>query len=131
MEVFRTPLYVLERDVGKSYFALRRTATKIESLNDLVHQLDQIESSLVKISAAQLGILFDLRRAPIRTDPELGRIVRPYLMKYAKLFKRVAVLVKTQVGKMQATRTTKELFGGLPHIFDDEAAAIAYLEKKD
>lgn len=131
MEILRTPLYVLERAVGKSYFALRRTSAKVDSLTELVKQLDQVDAAIAKVAAAHLNILFDLRLAPIRSDPEFYRVVRPYLMRYAKQFKRVAVVVKTQVGKLQINQVSRNMLDGVPHVFDDEQAAIAYLEGKE
>jgi hypothetical protein len=75
------------------------------------------------------ALLLDMREAALRNDPafeaaaeELGKVTRR--------FRRVAVLVRTAVGALQAQRMQKQRGAG-GRVFDDEAKALEYLRGTD
>lgn len=73
-----------------------------------------------------LGLLIDIRRAPPRNDEGFETRVNKYLGGLLPRFSSVAVLAATAVGKLQTTRLAAER-GETAHVYDDEAAALAYL----
>lgn len=74
------------------------------------------------------GLLFDVRRAPARNDPEFERAMAPVLSKAMSRFPRIALIVRTAVGKLQIKRFGRELGGnGEAEVFFTEEEARAYL----
>ena len=125
--MIRTPYWILERDLGAAFFRLRRTATKLES-NEVLNQTAQtIERALVGVDLSRLGFLVDLRDGPMRNDPEWEKVARPWQQKMMSAFGRVAILVKTPVGKLQMNRIVRALHA-TAQVFDDEQQAIAFLK---
>jgi hypothetical protein len=72
-------------------------------------------------------LLIDTRRAPPRNDPAFEALVQRATVEFATRFARVATLMATAVGKLQAVRLAHERGAENPHVFDDEQAALAYL----
>ena len=65
---------------------------------------------------------------------EVMEPIRPLLNEVFAGFVRHAILVRTAVGKLQATRRSREeaSLGRVPvTVFDDEAAAIAFLRGEE
>ncbi len=71
-------------------------------------------------------LLIDIRRAPPRNDEAFETRVNKYLGGLLPRFTAVATLVKTAVGKLQTARLASER-GGIAHVYDDEAEALAFL----
>ena len=120
----RTPQWILEREVGASYFRLRRTATPIEDLGDLPAQMEKFKKIFGGVDTKRLGLLIDLRDGPMRNDPKWERTFRPWQQMIFTSFGRTAILVKTPAGKLQMSRIVGLVAPGVP-VCDDEADAIA------
>jgi len=81
-----------------------------------------------------IGLLIDSREALMMVVGEEGiEPLRPMVAEMLLGFPRIAILVKTAVGKLQATRLVREEpgEGTTPRVFDDEAAAIAFLRGEE
>jgi len=108
---------------------LVRTAapfTSNEALRLAALEVEQVLPSVAKDS----GLLVDARDAPARNDAafeeQFARSRRPILAHFA----RVAVLVRSSVGKLQVTRYGREDGATSQLVFDDEASAIAHLTRR-
>jgi hypothetical protein len=72
-------------------------------------------------------LFIDSRLAPLRNDPVFEAAFDENRQRFTKGFKKVSVLVKTAVGKLQIQRHSK--MDGLPMgVFTDPLDALAYLE---
>jgi hypothetical protein len=72
-------------------------------------------------------VLVDLRAGPPgRNDPEFERASEDWRKSLAGNLDRVAILVRTAVGKLHIQRLGREV-GRAPAIFMDEAEALAFL----
>ena len=71
----------------------------------------------------------DLRDGPMRSDPEFENRSRTQQLRTLAGFARVAVLVRTAVGKLQVSRARRESGHSTEGIFHDEAEALAYLAR--
>ncbi len=89
-----------------------------------------LERAITHADLSRLGLLLDIRDGPIRNDAPFEQAVRPYQEAVTKRFARVAVLVKTPVGKLQAGRVMRSIEHG-PRVFIDEREAIAFLDARD
>lgn len=76
------------------------------------------------------SLLVDSRLAPPSTDFELGVEFRALRREVERGFERVAVLVKTKLGVLQANRLKPEQASSLLRVFDDEQEAIAFVVNK-
>ncbi len=72
-------------------------------------------------------LLIDIRSAPPRNDDAFEAKTSAALTAYLVRFVRHATLVRTAVGKLQSARIARER-GVEPHVFEDEEAALAYLD---
>jgi hypothetical protein len=74
-------------------------------------------------------ILLDLRGGPPgRNDPEFERASEKWRATLASDFERIAILVRTAVGKLHIQRLGREV-GRAPAIFMDEAEAVAFVRE--
>ncbi len=72
-------------------------------------------------------LLLDLRGGPTgRNDPEFERAGESWRRQLATDFDRIAILVRTAVGKLHVQRLGREV-GRTPAIFMSEAEALAFL----
>jgi hypothetical protein len=84
------------------------------------------ERFLPRSGRGKQRLLLDTRLAPLLADDELERQMVPSTEVLLSGFERRAVLVSTAVGRLQASRVSR-LRGDPAPIFDDEAAALAFL----
>jgi hypothetical protein len=130
IELVRSPVVVFTQEAG--FVRLRRTSVPMASANSYEIE-DAIERFRVRVPLRErrnLGFLLDSREAPIVGDDEASASMRPVLVELMTGFARVAILVQTALGKLQATRRTRadQLFE--QHqvaVFSDEAQAIAHV----
>jgi hypothetical protein len=73
----------------------------------------------------------DMRAGPMRNDPEFERAVGPINRDLFQGYGRVAILVRTAVGRLQVQRVAKANGNSDPHVFTDEDAALAYLRARE
>jgi hypothetical protein len=126
MELGRTKYWTIEAQPGTSIFRLRRNSLVTESLEDMERDNAALIAALARFRPEKNDLLLDIREGPMRNDRDFEVRVRPYVLQVIERFRRVAMLVKTPVGRLQVTRMHQE--AGLPvPVFIDEAAALAHL----
>jgi hypothetical protein len=73
-----------------------------------------------------MRLLLDVRKAPPRNDADFETRANGALDQLVKRFTKHATLVRTAVGKLQTVRLAGER-GAVPHVFEHESEALAYL----
>jgi hypothetical protein len=127
-ESISTPHFVLERPFGGAMVILRRTSTPFATLADVSKSFSILMPALEALPRGQLRLLIDYRDGPMRNDPAFEQTVRPFRSAMTSGFHRVAIVVQSAVGKLQAQRHARE--DRLPlQVFVNERLAIAYLEE--
>ena len=95
---------------------------------DLAAIFGPVEPALHGIPRERYGLLIDVRAARGRNDSDFEKRFEPYRQSIQRGFRRVAIVVATPQGKLQANRYARE--DRLPNtVFDDYAAAIGWLEE--
>jgi hypothetical protein len=112
---------------GSSIVLLERTALATGE-EDLAAVFAPAEKAFARIARERYGLLIDVRAAPGRNDPEFEQKFVPIRQKLQKGFRRIAILVRSTSGKLQAQRYGRadKLASA---VFDDPAAAVAWLEE--
>jgi hypothetical protein len=105
---------------------LERTA--VPAGDDLVEAWGRAERALEGILRDRYGLLIDVRAVKGRNDADFETKFVPIRQRIQKGFRRVAILVNTPQGKLQAGRYARE--DSLPNaVFDDYGAALKWLEE--
>ena len=126
-ELYSSPFFVLRIDEARRIVTRARTERRFASLEEVEAEYGSMLPVFDQVSRARFGLLVDMRLAPPRNDPAFERIVNRLYHRLYGGFREVAILVKTQAGKLQLTRVC-EVNGIKAGIFLDEAAAFAHLE---
>jgi hypothetical protein len=88
--------------------------------------MESVVATMGALDRSDLGLLIDVRDSPLRNDPAFERLLAQYRARFMSGFAKVAVLARTQVGKLQINRLARE--DGIDlKIFDNEAEAMSYL----
>lgn len=116
----------LEMDATKRLVRYTRSAEPFSSLDDALRMMREIGRADVGVERSQLVLLTDIRLAPGRNDEAFEGAVADHRDELFGGFKRRATLVRTLVGKLQVQRLNRASILAT-EVFDDEAAAIAYL----
>lgn len=116
----------LSVDAESGIARYERTDKGYANLAELERSHDRIALVLPGIPPG-LKLLLDLRRAPPRNDDAFESIINGVIGPFLVRFARHAVLVRTMVGRLQVKRLAAERGHEEANIFDDEAAALAYL----
>jgi hypothetical protein len=117
---------VVSLDATRGLVRYTRTAVPYASLVEVERSFDGVRGIGARLTPG-LKLLVDVRLAPPRNDPAFESRSMTALQGLTRRFAKVATLVRTAVGKLQTARLAKER-GGDAHAFDDEGAALAYLE---
>ena len=113
-------------DRAQRLVRLARTSTAYPTLQAYDAEVSTLLSALAPFDRAPLGLLVDLRHAPMRNDLGSEAVATRFRRDVLHGFARVAVLVATQVGKLQIARHAHTDHVS-PHTFLNEADALAFL----
>jgi hypothetical protein len=87
------------------------------------------EMTMAMRRAGARRLLVDLSAGPPgRNDPEFERASEKWRETLAKDFERVAIVVRTAVGRLHVQRLGREV-GRAPAVFMDETEALAYVRR--
>jgi hypothetical protein len=103
-----------------------RSAQRFEDEQQLRVERQNVGLQLDAIGRGK-ALLIDSRLAPASTDFELGAEFKALRREVERGFERVAILVKTKVGVLQANRLKDEDASRFMRVFDEERDAIAFL----
>jgi hypothetical protein len=127
MEVLlRTAYFELEVDPARKYVRYVRSATAFESVATYETVLDRLLEALERVERSHYAILVDMRLGPIRSGDDFDASAFRFRREVFRGFARAAVLVATEIGRLQVTRHAREQGGG-PTVFRDEGEALRFL----
>jgi hypothetical protein len=119
----------LTEDDTAGVYRLVRTATPFPSaraLRTTAAEVERVASTLPRGS----GLLIDAREAPARNDQEFEEEFKLARRPILANFRRVAVLVRTAVGRLQVNRYAREDGVAAQAVFGEEADALAFLRRR-
>jgi hypothetical protein len=124
-ELYRDDYYNVRVEHG--ILRLERTATAYPTMEAMHHSNVGLAGALREAGVKR--VLLDLRKGPPgRNDEDFESQSSKWRIQLAKECERVAILVRTVAGKLQAQRLSRtEKRGGVANVFMDEAEALAYL----
>ncbi|MFO0612563.1 MAG: hypothetical protein U0414_08255 [Polyangiaceae bacterium] len=110
--------------------SVTRTALAFDTLEQMREKFLEVIALLDRLGREGASLLVDTSEAPARNDPAFEEAFEPVRVRLLKGFKRVAVLVKTPVGKLQAERHVRK-DRTAAQTFNDRALAEAWLSERD
>jgi hypothetical protein len=124
-ELLSNELFRLTVDDGIA--RVTRSATPPPPAAEMAASYTALSAAMRRSGARR--VLLDLRGGPPgRNDPEFERAGEEFRKSLADRFDRIAILVRTAVGKLHIQRLGREA-GRAPAIFMDEGEAIAFLRQ--
>jgi hypothetical protein len=103
-----------------------RTAVSYASTEEMETSMGEVARELAVVPPG-CALILDSRESPMRNDPEFEAAFAKARAPILARFERVAVLVKSAVGKLQVRRYSREAGGEEKvQVFDDEAKALAH-----
>ena len=129
-EIFRSDTAVVTRESG--FIRLRRTPQALAVMGpyEMEDFVDRFRLLVPLRERRNLGLMLDSREAPMIGDDSRFLTMRPVMINMVMGFAQVAILVQTAIGKLQATRRTRQgefFLAENVSVFSDEAQAIAYV----
>ena len=106
-----------------------RTARVYEDIETFSASLQALVAHMQSVDRAQWVLLQDMRAARGRNDPQFEAAVKRSRPALSGGFRKVAVLVATQVGRLQVQRFLEES-GTLSRAFLDEREALDWLKSR-
>jgi hypothetical protein len=129
-ELSRTAYFLITVDDEKKLVRRIRSNKAYESIADVELAHEAALKALDGIERRRHVLLVDVRLAPPRNDPAFEQAIQRYLPRLHVGFRRLAVLVQTEAGKLQIKRMTSSIPADL-HVFTDEPAALSFLLRAD
>lgn len=124
--LLRLPHLAVEHHSARRFVRVSRSEQPFADAAEIKSSFDRCLEVLTPIAPASLGLLYDTRRSPMSTDPELLRVLVDTSEATFARFARVAIVTRTPLGHLQVNRLRKT--GTVhPEVFGDEAAAIDWL----
>lgn len=125
--LYRSDHLLIQHHLASGYVRVVRTEAAFKTADEVVAALDACGAALRAVDATRHGILFDWRRSPISTDPNVHKALVERMDALAERFARKAVLLATPVGAMQAARVGRSMGNQKMVVFSDEPAAVGYV----
>lgn len=82
------------------------------------------------VDRSRWGLLLDLRNTVGRNDPDFEKLIAPHRAKLEHGFRKVAVVVRSQVGRLQVERHARDDGVNL-RVFLEEDEALAWLGERE
>lgn len=125
-ELFRSTHLIVTREEGGRVIRARRTSSPFGSAADMYGVEAQFLRAVPMRERFGVSVLVDVRDAPMLANDGLELEAAKVIDAMASEFERSALLVRTAVGALQVRRIARTTPFRL-ELFEDEAAAIAYL----
>lgn len=125
LESVRTRHWSVRRDVTQNVVWLVRSPEPYNSVEEIHASFDPIYRALAVVPRDRSALIIDMREARWRNDASFEDATAVHRRRLVEGFARVALLVRTTLGKLQAQRLSRA--EGLGWVaFDDERLAHAY-----
>lgn len=126
--LWKNSFVTVSQPVGTNLVVMRRSSSEIDDIAEVEQVADRLAQLFPLDRRRDLVLLQDMRDAPRTTDAEYERKMVPIVMRMCDGFSRIAVLIRTAVGQLQARRLQRS--GALPYgVFDDEDEALRFLSQ--
>lgn len=102
-----------------------RTSVPFPETNDLGPMFANAHAAVDAVERASFGLLLDLRQSVGRNDETFEKLIAPQRKRLEQGFARVAVLVRSMVGKLQIERHARDDGVNL-RVFHDEDEALRW-----
>lgn len=120
-----TPLY------GHGVVLLERTDARYESVVDLIDSFAWIDDRLAELARTDRRfLLVDTRATKGRNDPQFEVAMAPLRRRLQASFERVAVVLRSAIGRMQVERYARDDGEVLLRAFTSYEDALAWLTKE-
>lgn len=117
-------------DESRHLVKFKRTARTFEHVESLRAELARLAATLDSLvppeRRAHYGLLQDMRDAPMVANAEMDAMLTEYAPRFSAQWKKVAILIRTPIGKLQARRKAVNYQGQFV-IFEDEIEALNFL----
>jgi len=107
-----------------------RTSAPIQSLEQAARHFGEAIAALDALGRARIRLIIDSREAPMKNDPQYETAMAEHRRQVARGIPRIAVIVKTAVGRLHAQRLGKEDHLRQAVVGTDEEA-LEYLTRPD
>lgn len=125
LESVRTRHWSVRRDVTQNIVWLVRSPELYGSVEEIHASYEPIYRALAVVPRNKSGLVIDMREARWRNDASFEDATAMHRRRLVEGFARVALLVRTTLGKLQGERLTRaENLGWVA--FDDERLALAH-----
>jgi hypothetical protein len=125
-ELHRGAHFVVTVDDVSRLVRRTRTERRFESLEEAENAYEAALRALATVDQGRHAMLVDVRLAPARNDPAFEELLARVGARLFSGFRRVAILARTEAGRLQIGRVSARFHPSLRG-FTDEAAALAYL----
>lgn len=124
--IFQNKHWVVEKDTVRPLLVVRRTPEPYAAVGEVEASFRPLEQALEGTDRRALVLLIDMRAAPFRNDVDFETAANTHPQRFARGFLRLAVLVRTAAGRLQAQRYFRQR--GLEiAAFTDELEATSLL----
>ena len=104
----------------------RRTGLAVDDVDALGQLYAQVRATFPVEARGSMGLLVDMRDAPLRTDPRFQKIIVAEIPALSAGWRRAATLVQTEPGAHTVASLQKRA-GVDSRVFVDEDAALSWL----
>jgi hypothetical protein len=126
-ELYRGEHIIVTLDEGRKLLWRRRTAAPYRSSEQAALTYEAVIRASEPVQGPEYVLLSDMRLAPPRNDPFFEQVVHQHYDRLYAGFRKIALLVYTEVGRLQAQRMARPSVVGRLRCFCDEREALAYL----
>jgi len=126
-EIHKSPFFHASVDDARRLLQRGRTARPFETIAEAQEAYESMLRAIDRIDRPTHVLLVDMRLAPPRNDPAFEQLVARYYPRLYSGYPRIAVIAKTQAGRLQITRVAQAA-GYDVRTFMTEAEARAYLD---
>jgi hypothetical protein len=126
IELFRNNHFIVRCDSPRAVVEVVRSRVAFTSAHDAALAFAPMLACLDALGRARFGLLFDARDSIAVNDPNYEAWYARHRADLVRDFRRVAILMRTPVGSLQATRLLQNV-PGAPRVFLDAEAAFTFL----
>lgn len=107
-----------------------RTSVPFPKTDDLGPMFAKVHAAADAVDRTSYGLLLDLRQTTGRNDSHFEKLIAPQRSRLERGFARVAVLVRSVVGRLQVERHARDDGVNL-RVFNDEQEALRWASGMD
>ncbi|MEO1480901.1 MAG: hypothetical protein AAFU77_02265 [Myxococcota bacterium] len=126
MDLLESPFATLHVDPSRCLARLTRSSVNFTSPEDARGFVEDVARAIKPMTSAGYVVLSDVRSATGATNKETEEVLKELRTHLLETFSRVALLVRTEAGRLQSERFGREQENSVA-VFRDEESALAYL----